>query len=87
MKKLFYYVASVLLLGLAINCSDKKSEGESWQLIVLIKNPKGKSQTETCSAITSPVDLPLPQKGLPRVMYYFRSLIPGLLFLSIGKER
>jgi hypothetical protein len=28
MKKLFYYVASVLLLGLAINCSDKKSEGE-----------------------------------------------------------
>ena len=28
MKKLFYYVASILLMGLAINCSDKKAEGE-----------------------------------------------------------
>jgi len=28
MKKLFYYVASILLLGIALNCSEEKPEGE-----------------------------------------------------------
>jgi len=28
MKKLFYYVASILMLGLALNCSDEKKGGE-----------------------------------------------------------